>query len=248
MVFFSKRLADRAHVRAKRFVNCLSTVLSFFVMAERRGIKRKALSVIDKLNILKSYDEKSGTKNQKEIAAELDLPDASTLRTILTNRKKIEDSAVMGGCKQQKIKHGKFEQLEEILLDWFNQARALNLPVNGNIVTEKAHEIAKRLNIDNFTGSGGWIDRFKTRHGIVYRQICGESESVNDDDIIVWSEKILPDLLKDYSLDDVFNADEFGLFFKLMPDKSLVFKSEQCHGGKLSKERLSVLTKIDCII
>ncbi|KAE9528840.1 hypothetical protein AGLY_012415 [Aphis glycines] len=183
-------------------------------MADRGGIKRKALSVTDKLNILKMYDEKSVNKNQKEIAKEMDLP-VSTLRTILANKSKIESSAMT--------------------------ARTLNLPVNGNIVTEKAHEIAKRLNIDEFSGSGGWIDRFKKRHGIVYRQICGEAESVNDADIAAWSENILPNILKEYSSNDIFNADEFGLFFKLMPDKSLVFKREKCHGGKLSKERLSVL-------
>jgi len=129
-------------------------------MADRGGIKRKALSVTDKLNILKMYDEKSVNKNQKEIAKEMDLP-ASTLRTILANRSKIESSAMTDSCKRQKIKHGKFDELEHILLEWFNQARTLNLPVNGNIVTEKAHEIVKRLNIDEFSGSGGWIDRFK---------------------------------------------------------------------------------------
>ncbi|KAK9679721.1 DDE superfamily endonuclease [Popillia japonica] len=37
------------------------------------------------------------------------------------------------------------------------------------------------------------------------------------------------------------NADKFGLFFKLMPDKYYVFKGETCHGGKASKERLTVL-------
>lgn len=105
-------------------------------MAERRGIKRKALSITDKLNILKNYEEKSKTKNQKEIAAELNVP-ASTLRTILANRKKIEDSAVIGGCKRQKIKHAKFEQLEQILLDWFNQARALNLTLQSTVILSR---------------------------------------------------------------------------------------------------------------
>jgi len=133
----------------------------------------------------------------------------------------------------QKIKHGNYDELEQILLEWFNQTRTLNLPVNGNIVTEKAHEMAQHLNIDKFTGSGGWIERFKKRSGIVYRQICGEAESINNADIAAWNENILPCILKEYSPNDVFNADELGLFFKLMPDKSLVFKHEKCHGGKL---------------
>jgi len=52
----------------------------------------------------------------------------------------------------------------------------------------------------------------------------------------------LPNILKEYSSDDVSKADEFGLFFKLMLDKLLVFKYEQCHDGQLSKEYLSVLS------
>lgn len=47
--------------------------------------------------------------------------------------------------------------------------------------------------------------------------------------------------LKDYELKDIFNADETGLFFKCLPDKTLIFKNEKCHGGKLSKERLTIL-------
>jgi len=65
---------------------------------------------------------------------------------------------------------------------------------------------------------------------------------VDDNSIKSWKETILPNLLKDYSPEDIYNADELGLFFKLMPDKSLVMKDETCHGGKLSKDRLTVLT------
>lgn len=91
---------------------------------------------------------------------------------------KIERNAITG--KRQKMKHGNYDELEQKWLEWFNQAHTLNLPVNSNIVTEKANDIAKRLNIDTFTGSDGWINWFKKKHSIVYRQICGKTESFNN--------------------------------------------------------------------
>ncbi|XP_057335435.1 tigger transposable element-derived protein 6-like [Microplitis mediator] len=45
----------------------------------------------------------------------------------------------------------------------------------------------------------------------------------------------------DYEPKDIFNADETGLFFKCLPDKTLIFKNEKCYGGKHSKERLTIL-------
>lgn len=51
----------------------------------------------------------------------------------------------------------------------------------------------------------------------------------------------LPMLLKDYSPRNIFNADETGLFFRALPNKTLTLKHEKCIGGKLSKERLTIL-------
>ena len=39
----------------------------------------------------------------------------------------------------------------------------------------------------------------------------------------------------------MYNADETGLFFKSLPNKTLAAKDDKCIGGKLSKERLTVL-------
>ena len=75
----------------------------------------------------------------------------------------------------------------------------------------------------------------------MYRQISGQAGSVIDDDIASWKDNVLPSLLRDYAPEDVYNADEFSLFYKLMPDKSFVFKNETCHGGKMSKECVTVL-------
>jgi len=211
-----------------------SLILNFSKMSSPN--KRKAFSVSDKLKILKKYNEECSVKTQKVIAEELGIA-PSTLRTILKDKDKFVDST----STRQKIRTGQFDDLEQVLLDWFHQARAANLPISGPILKEKAQEIAGRLSHDDFFASSGWLDRFKNRHGIVYRQICGEAESVKQEDVDSWWSNVLPDLLKDYPLDNIYNADEFGLFFKLMPDKSFVFKKESCHGGKLSKERLTVM-------
>ena len=48
-------------------------------------------------------------------------------------------------------------------------------------------------------------------------------------------------LLKEYQPYDIYNADETGLFFRLMPDRTLEFKTVDFHGGKQSKERISAL-------
>lgn len=44
-------------------------------------------------------------------------------------------------------------------------------------------EIAARLNIIEFSGSTGWLDRFWSKYGIVFQQISGEAESINNDNI-----------------------------------------------------------------
>ena len=59
--------------------------------------------------------------------------------------------------------------------------------------------------------------------------------------VSVWQSEILPRLVLKYEPRNIFNADECGLFLRLMPDKSFVFKGEKCHGGKLSKERVTAL-------
>ena len=55
------------------------------------------------------------------------------------------------------------------------------------------------------------------------------------------SETYLPTILSKYELKGIYNADEFGLFYQALPDKSLHYKSERCNGGKHSKVRLTGL-------
>lgn len=91
-----------------------------------------------------------------------------------------------------------------------------------------------------FKASNGWLEKFKNRHAIVFRALCGESASVDSTTVEEWRRR-LPTLIDSYAMDDVYNADETGLFFKLLPDRSMVLSRDSCKGGKRSKERFTVL-------
>jgi hypothetical protein len=68
----------------------------------------------------------------------------------------------------------------------------------------------------------------------------GESAEVSVKSTDAWLES-LPSLLEGYEPRDVYYADEAGLFFNVLPDRTLVYKGESFHGGKHSKDRLTVL-------
>ena len=62
-----------------------------------------------------------------------------------------------------------------------------------------------------------------------------------------WNETNLPTILSKYELKNIFNADEFGLFYKALPTKSMHYKNERCSGGKHSKVRLTGLAAANAV-
>ena len=56
-----------------------------------------------------------------------------------------------------------------------------------------------------------------------------------------WHKNCLTILLKEFKKEQIFNADKTGLFYKCLPNRTHVFKNETCAGGKMSKEKSSVL-------
>ncbi|KAH0817235.1 hypothetical protein GEV33_005556 [Tenebrio molitor] len=126
--------------------------------------------------------------------------------------------------------------IDKLCYDWFIKARSMCIPISG----PKAKEIAERLGYNKFSASDGWLHKFINRHNIKFKAVSGEAASVNSEDVQAFFDKV-PTLLRGYSPQNVYNADETGLFFRALPDKTLVLKSEKCTGGKMSKERLTVL-------
>ncbi|CAF1418298.1 unnamed protein product [Adineta ricciae] len=143
---------------------------------------------------------------------------------------------------KRKIKGEFSQELNDQVFDWFVIQRSKNIPISGPIIQEYARNIAEQLGdtTGTFKATNGWLDRFRTRYNIQFRLICGESRSVDVNVVEDWKIR-LPNIIEHYNPSYVFNFDETGLFYKLMPDRSLTLDKNDCKGGKKSKDRYTVM-------
>ncbi|CAI6367554.1 unnamed protein product [Macrosiphum euphorbiae] len=140
---------------------------------------------------------------------------------------------------KRKPKSNANEEINNLTWEWFVSARAKNIPISGPIIQTKARQIAEQMSVTEFKASNGWLESLKNRHNIVWHQICGESNSVDVKNVDEWKVKVKL-IIEGYEPKNIYNGDETGLFFRALPSKTLSVKSEECKGGKLSKERLTV--------
>jgi len=177
-----------------------------------------------------------GDRKKCEIAKEFNIP-PNTLSSIIKQKEKI----MKFNCgNMKKMRMTPYLDIDKCLLKWFTQCRDKNIPLNGTILLEKANEYAQQLGHTNFKASSGWLTNWKKRHDVVFRTVCGEKASVDTHCCSNWI-KNLPDVLAGYSSNDIFNVDETGLFFKCLPDKTLMLKGKECSGGKYGKERITIM-------
>lgn len=113
--------------------------------------------------------------------------------------------------------------------------RKRNVPISEPIISEKSRKFAFLPRNYDFKARNGWLIFVNVTELFLY--LLQEKKSLlqlrlhypgNSGKI----EKYFPDV--------VYNADETGLFYHLMPDKSVSFK-DSCKCGKESMQRLSIL-------
>ena len=63
--------------------------------------------------------------------------------------------------------------LKDYLLQWFQQHRAEGIPISGPVLCEKVNELAARFSVEDFHASTRWLHKFKVRHGIGSKSVCG---------------------------------------------------------------------------
>lgn len=172
----------------------------------------------------------------------------STVSDWKKKRKEIEEFCCKLDTKgalesRSTIKKPKLEKLDDALLLWFKQERANGKPISGPIVKEKAVLLHKKMGgNEDFVASEGWLNRWKKRHGIHVLSICGEKLSSNSEEAAKFKKKF-EELLKekDLSKEQVYNVDETGLYYRMLPTKTLASRKEAAAPGyKKGKDRVTV--------
>lgn len=199
-----------------------------------------ALTLEKKMEIILDFE--SGSYSKSVLATKHGVPKSSLTR-ILHDKEKLRTAFETSrfGPQRKRLQHGDHEGLEKCLVLWLRRARSQNIPVNGPLIRAKAEEFVLQLGITDFLCSEGWLTRFKERNGLVFRTIAGEAAAADATACRDWRAGRLPEIMRQFKVDDIYNVDETALFYRLLPSKSIAFKGELCTGGKLSKERLTVL-------
>ena len=217
------------------------TMATSTATTQARGEKRKCIVQSIETKYKAILEVESG-KKKAQIARDFSIP-ANTLSTWIKSKEKIKEAFENSsfGPKTKRMRTAKYQQLEEALDLWFKESRAQLVNISGPIIRNKAETLAKQMGHPEFQCSSGWLDRFKTRHAYSFRSIVGEAHAVTNTMVETWQQTTLPHILSTYAPEDIYNADEMGLFYKMQPTKSMVHSGEDGRGGKRSKDRLTVM-------
>ncbi|XP_004708821.1 tigger transposable element-derived protein 4 [Echinops telfairi] len=201
--------------------------------------KKKSLSIEEKIDIINAVE--SG-KKKAEIAAEYGIK-KNSLSSIMKNKDKVLEAfeSLRFDPKRKRLRTAFYTDLEEALMRWYRIAQCLNVPVNGPMLRLKANDFAQKLGHNDFKCSNGWLDRFKSRYGLVFRAQPVDPTAAPADPSVVWCQNVLPYYLSDYRPKNVFNIKETGLLYRMLPTNTFAFKGETCSVGKLCKDRVTLV-------
>ena len=152
-----------------------------------------------------------------------------------------EEHARLNAYRKRK---SQWPKLDDFLNLWQLKANASGVPVTGDIL--------KMIARDNFgtlypaerppAFSNGWLEGFKSRHGIKTQKKLGEDADVDEKGGEEAMQHIRR-LTASYDLDCIYNMDETGLYWKMVPDRTLA--SEHLSGVKSDKARISIAVTVN---
>lgn len=160
----------------------------------------------------------------------------------------------------KRIRTSRNEELDAALMLWFREMRVTrpHIPISPEVLQAQAELIRKEMEkeedvheeeegadekeaVPKKEVKESWIGRFCRRHGLKFSKTHGESGSSDEKAGDDWLKEDWASIIAAFPPEDIFNADECGLFWRRMPERTLTEKHDTVKGFKLSKERITIL-------
>lgn len=166
----------------------------------------------------------------------------STVSESLSSRfQTLDDNSTTNNLQRQRQREGLWPDLEKVLLAWQLRVEARGGNTSGELLQLKAKEIWRSLPQYNNKPvpefSTGWLEGFKKRFNIGFR--IRQGEALSTPEIAEEEMKGLQTIAGEYQEEDIYNMDETGLFWKMMPSRGLLTRS--LPGLKKDKARISIV-------
>jgi len=138
------------------------------------------------------------------------------------------------------------EELDRLLAQWVVDQQARHVMINGHLIRQQGEILQARINNTHSSAdqklalkfSNGWLEKFCQRHGFRQKIAHGESGSIQQS-ILDKEIPAIKEVLQQHHPDDIFNADETGLFYNMPPQKTI--GSAAVSGLKKNKIRMTIL-------
>lgn len=162
----------------------------------------------------------------------------SSVSEILSKKYDHLDGELHREPNQKRFRRENWPELEEALFQWIQRAEE-HITISGLILREKAEFFWKSLEVykekEMPTFSNGWLQGFQQRRRISSYTQYGEARSAQE---AIETMNSIRQALSTFEPKDIFNCDETGLLWKLIPDRSL--STRQLPGRRKEKTRVSV--------
>jgi len=89
--------------------------------------------------------------------------------------------------------------------------------------------------LDYFIASNRWLEIYRKRHNISFKSIYEESAAIDRKAVDDWKTTTLQNIIEKYAVQDIFNADETGLFIQILPNNTMAFKNKHAVVEKCQK-------------
>lgn len=216
---------------------------------KRRG-EGQRLSEAQRLEIIEMIEQPAGKKPSMRSIARMYGVNDKTIRNVLAASQEIKSRAVNMeiSVREKTFRIGKPQHpdLEEKLYEFIEGCRRLSIELPPSMVIAKAKQLAEALpDCQNFQASWGWYRNFRTRRGLQSILLHGEGGEVDrNNPQTLQALQNLEEIIKEYDPSCVYNMDETGVFYRLLPRYSVLLPSEDlstARGKKKSKERVTLV-------